>query len=185
NRTFYTTVSPSMDILVSSNLERLLFELSGKDSALIADYMQKLNTVGKYEVTDEIKAAVTGEFSCGCCDDDGTKKIIGETFKTHNYLIDTHTAVAYSVLRDYRAETGDNKPAVVVSTASPYKFCAAVLEALGEPADLDGLTLIDNLAAATGVTAPAPLKNLRGKAVRFTNCVEKDAMRPVVEEFLK
>ena len=184
NRPFYTTISPSMDILVSSNLERLLFEISGKDSALVSEYMHLLNTEGRYQVTPELLEKIRTDFSCGFCDEEQTRAAIGETFRTHNYLIDTHTAVAYSVLNEYRRKTGDARPAVVVSTASPYKFCAAVMESIGESADADGLTLIDELSRVTGVPAPAPLSGLREREVRFNDCVEKDGMRHVVEEFL-
>ena len=185
NRKFFTTISPSMDILVSSNLERLLFEMSGKDEGEIRGYMEKLNTVGEYTVSEKIKAALDAEFAAGCCTEDETRATIGETFRGKSYLIDTHTAVAYHVLKKYREETGDTTVSVVVSTASPYKFCAAVLEALGEPADADGLTLIDRLEDCTSVPAPKPIVALRDKKVRFDGCTEKEGMMKVVEDFLK
>jgi threonine synthase len=184
NRDFYTTISPSMDILVSSNLERLLFEMSGKDEEEIKGYMAELNTKGVYTVDERIKSALDGEFAAGCCSEEETKAIIGETFKEHGYLIDTHTAVAYHVMKSYREKTGDKTPSVVVSTASPYKFCAAVLEALGERADADGLTLIDRLVEASGVPAPKPIIALKDKKVRFDGSTEKDGMTKVVEDFL-
>lgn len=185
NRQFYTTISPSMDILVSSNLERLLFELSGKDDKLISGYMAQLGKSGKYTVTPEIKAAVTRDFCCGCCSDEETKDTIRDTFEQDKYLIDTHTAVAYKVLKDYRAKTGDNTPAIVVSTASPYKFCDSVLEALGREVGDNGVMLIENLSQATGVPAPGPLSSLKDKKPRFDRCVSKSEMINAVEDFLK
>ena len=184
NRQFHTTVSPSMDILISSNLERLLFDLSGMDDAQIRSWMAMLGSEGKYTVTDAVKAKLDAVFSGGFCDDDTTRKVIGELYKKQNYLIDTHTAVAYKVLCDYRAETGDNTPAVVVSTASPYKFCDAVLEAIGETADAPGLELVDKLSSVTGTAVPKPLETLRSKTRRFTESVEKTEMKAVVTSFL-
>ncbi|MBR6654710.1 MAG: threonine synthase [Oscillospiraceae bacterium] len=184
NRQFHTTVSPSMDILISSNLERLLFDLSGMDDAQIRSWMAMLSSEGKYTVPDEVKAKLDAVFSGGFCDDDTTRKVIGELYNEQNYLIDTHTAVAYKVLCDYRAENGDNTPAVVVSTASPYKFCDAVLEAIGETADVPGLELVDKLSAVTGTAVPKPLETLRSKTRRFTESVEKTAMKEVVTSFL-
>ena len=185
NRPFHTTVSPSMDILISSNLERLLFDLSGMDDSQVRGWMEKLASEGKYTVTDEVKAKLDAVFSGGFCDDDTTRSVIGSLYKDNGYLIDTHTAVAYKVLCDYRSETGDNTPAVVVSTASPYKFCDAVLEALGETADAPGLELVDKLSTVTGTAVPKPLERLKSKARRFTESVEKTEMKDVVEKFLK
>ncbi len=185
NRPFYTTVSPSMDILVSSNLERLLFDLTGNDDEIVAGYMKLLNTCGRYRVEEDVISRLHDQFACGSCDDDETKKIIGEVWREKQYLMDTHTAVAYDVLKKYRNETGDTAPSVVVSTASPYKFCAAVLEAIGECADGSGLDLIDRLESATGLEAPKPLKSLRSKTVRFTGNTDKEAMPGVVTDFLK
>lgn len=184
NRQFYTTVSPSMDILVSSNLERLLFELSGKDDKLVASYMDDLFSKGCYTVTDEIRAAVADEFACGCCSEEETESTIAAIMKEHGYLIDTHTAVAAAVLKKYRAETGDMTPAVVVSTASPYKFSNAVLSALGQRTDLDGFEQISRLSELTGTKAPAPLASLRGRPVRFDGAVDKEDMLRTVDDFL-
>ena len=184
NRQFYTTVSPSMDILVSSNLERLLFELSGKDDVLVASYMDALFTKGIYTVTDAIKEAVSDEFACGCCSEEETKATIADVMKKYGYLIDTHTAVAAAVLEKYRNETGDMTPAVVVSTASPYKFSSAVLSALGQPTDMDGFEQIELLSSVTGTRAPAPLASLKGRPVRFEGSVEKEDMLATVDGFL-
>ena len=164
NRAFMTSISPSMDILVSSNLERLLYDLSGRDDALIAGYMSDLSSKGLYEVSDGIKAGLARDFSCGSSTDDETKKTIREMYDTQRYLIDTHTAVAFDVLRKYRTKTGDRTKTVIVSTASPYKFCDAVLEALGETSSLGGFTLLDRPGGADRHTgAGAPWDAPRGK----------------------
>jgi threonine synthase len=183
NRPFHCTISPSMDILVSSNLERLLFSACGSD-AEVRGYMDSLNTAGRYAVTGEMLERIQADFAAGFCDDTQTKAEIGALFQ-RGYLMDTHTAVAWHVLGQYRARTGDDTPTVVVSTASPYKFCDSVLSALGESTDAPGTELIGRLAARTGTAAPAPLAGLKDKAVRFDGCVEKTAMRALVAEFLK
>ncbi len=185
NRHFYTTVSPSMDILISSNLERLLFDLCGEDDGQVAAWMQALAEDGRYTVTPAVKQGLDAVFAAGFCDDAGTEATIGELFREKDYLIDTHTAVAYAVLRDYRARTGDETPAAVVSTASPYKFCQAVLDALGENGAVSGLEAVERLSARTGTRAPRPLTELKDKAVRFTRVAEKSAMRGVVLDFLQ
>ncbi|MGM9522048.1 MAG: threonine synthase [Oscillospiraceae bacterium] len=185
NRSFYTTISPSMDILVSSNLERLIFNLSGGDDKLTAEYMSELAKDGKYQISDKIKSALDMDFAAGFCTDEETKCVIGDTFSKNGYLIDTHTAVAYGVLEKYREETGDNTVTVVVSTASPYKFCDSVLEALGSAITTRGCGLISQLEEVSGVCAPAPLKSLASKTVRFNQSSEKDELMSVVESFLK
>ncbi|MGE4485610.1 MAG: threonine synthase [Oscillospiraceae bacterium] len=184
NRKFYTTISPSMDILVSSNLERLIFELCGKNDELVSEYMKALSSEGRYEVSGEIKSGIEAVFACGSSTDNETKALIARTFGDSGYLIDTHTAVAYSVLNKYREKTGDITPAVVVSTASPYKFCDSVLDALGKSVSAPGTELISMLEEATGTEAPLPLKALRTKRPRFNDCVEKSDMKAVIEKFL-
>ncbi len=183
NRPFFCTVSPSMDILVSSNLERLLFAVSNDDTA-VKGYMQELSENGKYTVDNEILSKIKTMFEAGYCDDDATKAEISKVF-ADGYLMDTHTAVAYKVLGDYRAESGDKTPTVVVSTASPYKFCDSVLAALGENSDASGVELIEKLAKKSNTVPPAPLSDLGGKEVRFKGCVVKEDMKKVVSEFLK
>lgn len=184
NREFMTTILPSMDILVSSNLERLLFDLSGGDDMLIARYMKALFNEGRYVVSTEIKAGVRRHFGCGKCSDDETKKTIRDVFDTYHYLIDTHTAVAFNVLLNYRKRTGDMTKTIVVSTASPFKFSEYVLNALGEQPGHSGLDLIDRLEEISGAEAPQPLKALRGKEIRFHASVKRDGMRAAVESFL-
>ena len=184
NRPFYTTSSPSMDILVSSNLERLLYCLSGDDK-LVAGYMQALKETGSYTVGEDLRQAVSREFWAGSCDDARTFAAIRARFEEEGYLMDTHTAVAWSVLEDYRKETGDMTATAVLSTASPFKFCDSVLRALGEETDAPGTVLLEQLTAKTGVPAPAPLAALKNKAVRFTECVEKTEMLPAVDAFVR
>lgn len=183
NRTFYNTMSPSMDILISSNLERLLLSLT-QDVDEVKAYMDQLNTSGRYEVRDRVREKLQKLFWGYCCDDQETQKVIGEIYKTNDYLIDPHTAVAFSALTQYRKETGDETPCVVVSTASPFKFCDSVLEALGETKPASGLDALDQLSKKTGLPAPVPLAGLRDKQVRFTTVVEKDHMVDAVQSML-
>ena len=183
NRQFYTTMSPSMDILISSNLERLLYALTG-DPAEVRGYMDQLGETGRYQVSGRVKDKLQKRFKGYFCDDRETQRVIRSMYDNHGYLIDTHTAVAFSALEQYRQETGDDTPAVVASTASPFKFCASVLEALGETAPAHGLDALDQLSAKTGLPAPAPLAGLRDKQVRFTQVVEKDRMVDAVRSLL-
>ena len=184
NRTFYNTISPSMDILISSNLERLLYSLT-QDTAEVRGYMAQLAETGRYQVSDKIKTKLQKRFKGYFCDDRETQRMIRAMFDRYGYLIDTHTAVAFSALGQYRQETGDDTPAIVASTASPFKFCASVLEALGEAAPASGLDALDQLSARTGQPAPAPLAGLRSKRVRFTQTVEKDHMLDAVRSLLE
>lgn len=184
NRPFQTTISPSMDILVSSNLERLLYSICGSDTQ-VAGYMKDLSETGKYTVDGQIKASLAADFAAGFCDDTQTKAAIGEMFREKDYLMDTHTAVAYKVLCDYRAVMPRKMPTVVVSTASPFKFCDSVLSALGEETEAPGTELIGKLSSVTGLKAPKPLSGLAGRVVRFTGSVSKPDMLRVVDDFLK
>ena len=184
NRPFRTTMSPSMDILVSSNLERLLFDLSGENDAEVRGYMSALAESGKYEVSGQIKAALKEEFWGGFCDEAGTAAAIGEYYKK-GYLIDTHTAVAASVMEQYRRENGDKTVTVFVSTASPYKFCNHVLTAIGETPAGDGVELLDQLCGVTGVTVPRRLAALKGRERRFNLTCEKPGMDGAVLDFLE
>lgn len=180
NRPFHTTISPSMDILVSSNLERLLFMLS--DDSSVCTWMQQLKETGRYDVGDKVLAGVRADFDCGYAEDAQAKAAIKTLFEQCGYLMDTHTADAYVVLADKRAK-GDCFPTVLVSTASPFKFADSVLDALGKPSDMPGAQLVSALEAATGVKAPAPLTGLDKKQVRFTQCTAKENMPDVVLDF--
>ena len=169
-----------MDILVSSNLERLLYLLT--DDSRTRSYMELLSAAGGYRVEPETLAALQSQFSAGCCDDRETMETIGRVFRERGYLMDTHTAVAAKVLADYRQETGDAAPAVVVSTASPFKFAADVLTALGKPQAEDPLTA---LAEASGQSVPRPLRGLEERELRFPGVTERSGMKETVSAFLR
>ncbi len=178
NRQFYTTISPSMDILVSSNLERLLYKLSGDSDDITREWMNKLRTEGKYEVTPEVREAVMSSFYGGCCDDEATKTTISEVYKQSGYLCDTHTAVAVAVYDKYVSETGDKTPSIIASTASPYKFSKAVLSAIDGDDNLpdNEFDMVEKLNSITGVEIPAPLASLKDKKSRFSDVVNSDEM---------
>ena len=131
NREFFATCSPSMDILISSNLERLLYLLTGEDDAQIREWFTALSKEGTYTVSDAVKAALQADFCAGFCDDAQTKATIREIYDEYSYTCDTHTAVAVKVYREYKAATGDTTKTLIASTASPFKFSASVLEGGG------------------------------------------------------
>ena len=174
NRQFYATVSPSMDILISSNLERLLYLMTGKNDAVIREWFGKLASEGRYEVSDEVKAKLKEEFSAGFCDDGQTKATIHSIYEKYSYTCDTHTAVAVKVYKDYKETTGDNTKTVIASTASPYKFSAAVLEALeGRKSDIDEYDKVDKIAELSDIPVPAALADLKNKPERFNDVIDK------------
>ncbi len=186
NRPFYTTVSPSMDILISSNLERLLYHLTDENDALIREWFGALKADGRYEVNDTVKQRIKESFYAGCCNDEQTKAAIKKVFDEYGYLCDTHTAVAYKVYEDYKNATGDDTKTIVVSTANPYKFGYAVYDALGgKEVSADEFELISKLEKLTGTTCPAALANTKDKEVRFTGSVESEEMPAAVLDFLK
>ena len=184
NRPFHTTISPSMDILISSNLERLLYAITGSD-VQVADCMRALKESGRYEVSAQVQEMIRKDFAAGFCSDGETKAEIAKVWSEKGYLMDTHTAVGHKVLADYRAASKDKTPAVVVSTASPFKFCDSVLSALGEDVSAPGTELIRRLETKTGISAPAALRGLAGRPVRFGGCVKKKAMQDIVMDFLR
>ncbi|MGM9614060.1 MAG: threonine synthase [Oscillospiraceae bacterium] len=183
NRPFYLTGSPSMDILVSSNLERLLYCVTG-DAALVAENMNKLSEEGRYAVDASVLDIIRADFVGGFCRDEQSREEIARRWKD-GYLMDPHTAVASRVLEDYRAGTGDRTPCVIVSTASPFKFGGTVLDALGGVTGESGPALMEELTAFTGVSAPKPLAALAGKPVRFEDWVEIPDMEEAVAAFLR
>ena len=174
-RPLHKTESPSMDILVSSNLERLLYFLSG-DTALVADLMKQLNTEGVYTVPEKLKEAILAEFWAGFCDDEKALKTIKNVFEKQNYLCDTHTTTGWAVAEDYVNQTGDNRPMVVLSTASAYKFPAAVLSALETVEEMDEFAQMEYLEKRTGWEIPKNLSGLQQKKELHTGVIEKTAM---------
>jgi len=169
NRHFFTTMSPSMDILISSNLERLLYTLAGPEKT--AAFMRELNETGKYTLDADTKAKIDANFFGYFCDEEGTAKTIRETFDKNGYLCDTHTAVGLCCARQYIAEHGGNK-IVLASTASPYKFANDVYTAVSGKTATDELSALQELAAYTGTEIPAPLKDIDKREVRFTKTID-------------
>lgn len=182
NREFYTTTSPSMDILISSNLERLLYHMSGNDDKLVNDLMAKLSSDGVYTVSEKLISAIKESFSAGFANEDDVNNTIKSYFDKYHYLCDTHTAVALKVYEDYVNETGDDIPTVIDSTASPYKFSKSVLSAVlgGNLPDADEFDMVKELHVKTGADVPAPLASLRDKKVRFSNVCSKEDMGDMV-----
>ena len=174
-RPLLKTTSPSMDILVSSNLERLLYLLSG-DTKLVAGLMRELNTQGVYTVPAQLLEKIQSQFWAACCDDARAAEIIGRVYKEDGYLCDPHTASGWAAAEDYVAETGDNRPMVVLSTASPYKFPAAVLTAIGGDTSGDEFTQMARLSQITGVPVPKNLASLQGKPEKHTQVIDKGKM---------
>ena len=183
-RDFYQTMSPSMDILVSSNLERLLYHLT-EDTAQVAAWMQELAEVGKYDAS-RLLPALRESFWAAFADDAATEEEIRAVYERTGYTLDTHTAVAYRAAEGYRRATGDTCPMVVLSTASPYKFGASVLHALGEEAaGLDEFAQMERLHARSGMEVPARLAALRAAAVLHEGICERDGMRAAVLSFAR
>ena len=186
NRSFHTTISPSMDILISSNLERLLYHLSGNDDGRVSKWMKDLSDKGVYTVDDDVRVAVSDYFVAGYADDSKTKETINKLFSKTGYLCDTHTAVALSVYEEYAAKSGDKTPTVIVSTASPYKFATDVLDAVeqGSADNLDGIECMNKLSEVTSTDIPAPLENLAGREIRFKQTINPADMTEAVYNYL-
>ena len=176
NREFLKTISPSMDILISSNLERLLYDLSGADDKYIKSLMEDLNKNGKYQVNDEILKKIKEQFGAGYATDEETAKTIKKVWEEEKYLLDPHTAVAYKVM----LEQNLSEPTVVLSTASPYKFCASVANALLNIHDEDEFVLMQKLYEATKVEIPENLKNLKSKEILHSDIIKKEEMSEYV-----
>ena len=174
-RPLLKTTSPSMDILVSSNLERLLYLLSG-DTALVAELMGKLNKEGSYTVPDDLLNKIQVEFTAYYCNDKRAEEIMGRVYREYGYLCDPHTASGWAAADDYVQETSDNRTMVVLSTASPYKFPVAVLTAIGGDTSGTEFEQMDRLSALTGVPVPKNLAGLQGKEEKHTGVIEKETM---------
>ena len=184
NRAFYKTITPSMDILISSNLERLLYHVTG-DKAQVAGWMAELNNSGSYEVDVKTRGIIKETFWADWVDDAATKKCIQQVYMQHKYVLDTHTAVAYQVAENYRHATHDEHMMVVASTASPYKFNGSVLDALqAETAGLDEFVLLDKLQELNENPIPAGLAALKTKEVLHKGVCDKDKMSEAVLNFI-
>ena len=188
NRDFHTTISPSMDILISSNLERFLYDLTNQNDELVAKWMKELNTNGIYEVSDDVKAKLQELFWAGYADDNETKATIKSCANQFDYVMDTHTGVAQAVYNKYTAATGDETKTIIASTASPFKFNQSVLIALEDcsyVAGKDEFTLLEELHEKSGMAIPKSLYELKDKSVIFDLVCEKDQMQQMVSDFLK
>lgn len=185
NREFVLTTSPSMDILISSNLERLIFNIAGEDAKATARMMADLADGGKYAITDEMKARMN-DFTGGWASEEKTAAEIKRVFEKTGYVMDTHTAVASAVYHDYREKTGDATKTVIASTASPYKFATSVMGAIDEKyRSMDDFTLIDELSKVSGVSVPKAVEEIRNAPVLHDTVCETEDMRRTVEEILK
>ena len=183
-RKFMLTGSPSMDILISSNLERLIYLIGGSDDAKDKALMADLNEKGAYTITDEMKAKLT-DFVGGYADEARTAKKIRDLYEDTSYIIDTHTAVAGAVYEDYAKESGDKTVTVVASTASPYKFARTVMTAIdAENASKDDFTLIDTLCEKSGVAIPQAIEDIRSAAVLHDIVCATEEMPAEVKKFL-
>ena len=185
NREFILTTSPSMDILISSNLERLIYKIAGADAAKDVTLMQNLAAEGKYEITDEMKAQLK-DFYGNYANEKETAEEIAEVYKKTGYIMDTHTAVASRVYRKYVAETGDQTKTVIASTASPYKFTRSVMDAIDAEKykGMGDFELVDALSELSGVKVPQAIEEIRTAPVLHKNVVETEDMPKIVKQFL-
>ena len=174
-RPLHKTISPSMDILVSSNLERLLYLMS-EDTVLVKDLMSQLNKNGHYTVQAALLEKIQEQFWAGCCDDHQASDTISAVWQKNHYLCDPHTAAGWKSAEDYVNLSGDHRPLVVLSTASPYKFPAAVLSAIGGDTQGDEFDQMEQLQTLTGVCIPKNLAGLRSKPERHLDVIVKDDM---------
>ena len=183
NREFILTSTPSMDILISSNLERLIYHISGNSAAKTASLMKALAEKGAYAIDEEMKAGLS-MFVGGYATEEQTAEAIRRLYEKEGYVIDPHTAVAAHVYDSFRVQTGSAAPAVIASTASPFKFENSVMRALGEPADLPDLELADRLSEKAGVPVPEAVNVLRTAEVRHNIVCDREGMKEEVRRFL-
>lgn len=184
NREFYLTTSPSMDILISSNLERLIYLIAGCDDAKNTELMQKLTSEGSYIITDDMKANLT-DFVGGFATEEETATRIKELYEKTGYVLDTHTAVASHVYEQYVKETGDATKTVIASTASPFKFGQSVMEAIdGSAHEEDMFDLVETLSKTANVAIPNAVEELKTAPVLHDNICEKDGMKDIIKQFL-
>ena len=185
NREFILTSSPSMDILISSNLERLIYTIAGQDAKKNSELMAQLKEKGTYEITSEMKERLA-DFEGGFATEEETKETIRTTYEKTGYVMDTHTAVAAYICAQYRKNSGDDKKCLVASTASPYKFIHSVMSAVDDKyADVDEFELIDELSRISGTVIPKAIEEIRNADIRHTRECDADAMKETVKEILR
>lgn len=180
-REFFRTTSPSMDILVSSNLERLLYLAANGDTEKVAGYMKELNTKGIYKIDDEMLAFIQKDFAAYCADEAQTAETIGKVWSEQHYLADPHTAVALYACEKYKSDASEKRKTVVLSTASPYKFPAAVLSAIGGDCAGDEFTQMETLSAISGTPIPKGLAGLKEREVLHTDVIEQNGVLEYVK----
>lgn len=184
-REFITTISPSMDILISSNLERLLYSISGESPEVVRGLMDGLKTKGIYEISPEMKSRLK-DFYGGYASETQTRQAIKEVFQSQGYLMDTHTAVGYVVYTKYKSDTEDSTSTVIASTASPYKFTNAVMTSIDEKySKFNDFELIKEMSKLSKTEIPGPIENLENIPIAHKNICEKKAMKAQVAEILK
>lgn len=184
NREFILTTSPSMDILISSNLERLIYKIAGADAEANKELMKSLSEAGKYDITESMKAQLA-DFYGEYASEAETAEEIREVYEKTGYVLDTHTAVASKVRRKYLAETKDETKTVIASTASPYKFTRSVMNAIDEKYDkMSDFELVDELNKISGVAVPKAIEEIRTAPVLHDTVVEVDEMKTTVKKFL-
>ncbi len=180
NRPFHKTISPSMDILISSNLERMIYHMSGSDNSYVKSLMEQLKDKGEYKVSAEVKKAIDEIFVAGYLDDEKTGEIIKKVYEEKGYLLDTHTAIAYGVMEEFKKAEPEYKN-IVLSTASPYKFADAVYRSLFGEAYEDEFTTVEELNKKTGVVIPKNLADLRNKKDIHNEVINKEDMKKTLE----
>lgn len=181
NRAFYTTISPSMDILISSNLERLLYDLSACDDKVLKAWMKELIKTGKYEVSEQIKNKIGENFWAGFCNDEDTKMTIKNIYEKHSYVCDPHTAVAVNVYQQYKEKTADFTKTIIASTASPFKFAGDVLNALKGKSNMqDEFENIKQLSELSMLVPPKQIVSIKEKEIRFLDNCEKSDMKDYI-----
>lgn len=184
-RNFKITCSPSMDILISSNLERLNYYLCGENEETVADIMKSLSLNGKYKISNAMYEGLSS-FYAGFAEDEETRRAIKEVYDVFNYVIDTHTAVAYSVYKKYKEETKDDRKTIIVSTASPFKFTRDVCSSIGIKTDeFDDFQLINELSRKTGLKVPKAIEDLSDRKIIHKKTCRKENMKAVISEYLK
>jgi threonine synthase len=187
NRPFHTTISPSMDILISSNLERLLYYLAGENPEPVRQWMERLKESGEYEVDPETAGRIKNQFASGFATEAETMDTIRQVFSDTRYVLDPHTAVGKAVADRYRRMSGDTAPVLIAATASPFKFNSAVIGAISGAAAVQGLNefqLLEKLQLLSGAAIPTNLRSLAEKQILHTKVCRTDEMQPVVSSIL-